>query len=231
MPAYNEATGIEATLRQWYPVVERIGPESRLVVIDDGSRDGTFDILQGFGCDHPQLIAVTKPNGGHGATVRFGYTFALEQDADFIFQTDSDGQTDPDEFWHFWDLRDRYDMVIGKRDDREDGLSRVVVTRVLRSVVHACFHTDIPDANSPFRLMSHASLAECLELVPEEHGLTNVVLSVAYFKKRKRVRFVPITFRDRRGGSNSIDLGDITRIGARSLRDFIRLNRRIDTML
>ncbi len=231
MPAYNEAMGIETTLEQWYPIVERVGPDSRLVVIDDGSKDGTFDILRRFAVDHPQLIAITKPNGGHGATVRFGYAFALERNADFIFQTDSDGQTEPGEFWHFWDLRERYDMVIGKRHDREDGLSRVIVTRVLRGVVHACFRTNIPDANAPFRLMSHESLAECLELVPEDHSLTNVVLAVIYFKKHKRIRFVPITFRDRRGGSNSIDLGDITRIGANALRDFVQLNRQIDRTL
>ena len=79
--------------------------------------------------------------------------------------------------------------------------------------------------------MSHESLAECLELVPEDHSLTNVVLAVIYFKKHKRIRFVPITFRDRRGGSNSIDLGDITRIGANALRDFVQLNRQIDRTL
>ena len=51
----------------------------------------------------PLLVAQTKPNGGHGSTVLYGYRYAIENGADYVFQTDSDGQTPPSEFDEFWE--------------------------------------------------------------------------------------------------------------------------------
>lgn len=98
IPAYNEEANIESVAREWHDVVRRTGPESRLVIVDDGSRDGTLDILHRLQEELPQLVPLTKPNAGHGPTLLFGYRYALEQGADFVFQTDSDGQTLPGPF-------------------------------------------------------------------------------------------------------------------------------------
>lgn len=86
IPAYNESEAIQQVLEEWYPVVEHCGQESRLVVIDDGSRDNTYAILTEFAQTHPQVMPVTKPNGGHGATILYGYRYALQQGADYIFR-------------------------------------------------------------------------------------------------------------------------------------------------
>ena len=195
MPAYNEEENIGQVIADWYPVVEQIGGESRLVVLDDGSKDRTYSILKDACADHPLLIPVKKENQGHGATVLYGYRYALEQEPDYIFQTDSDGQTDPREFWEFWEQREAYDMVIGHRCRREDGRSRIFVTQVLKLVIRLCFHEDVTDANTPFRLMKAEVLREQIRLIPENFNLSNVILSVIYAKKGLRVKYIPITFR------------------------------------
>ena len=82
IPAYNEADNIEQLVDDWYPVVNRINRESQLVIIDDGSKDDTYKILKKLKKSHPQLTCITKPNAGHGATVLYGYHYALEHDAD-----------------------------------------------------------------------------------------------------------------------------------------------------
>lgn len=46
MPAYNEEAKIESVIKQWHPVVEKIGDGSKLVIFDDGSKDTTFSIMQ-----------------------------------------------------------------------------------------------------------------------------------------------------------------------------------------
>ncbi len=69
MPAYNEAENIAKTIEQWHPVVERCGSESRLVIANDGSRDNTYEIMRGLQTAYPQLVALDKPNSGHGGTV------------------------------------------------------------------------------------------------------------------------------------------------------------------
>ena len=227
IPAYNEEENIRQVVSDWYPVVEKYGDDSRLVVIDDGSRDKTYSILQEMSKTKPRLIALTKANAGHGATLLFGYKYALENGADYVFQTDSDGQTLPSEFEPFWIARNKYDVSIGYRNKRRDGLSRVFVTKILRLVVYLCFRVYVLDANTPYRLMSAETLRENLKFIPDDFFLTNVALSAIYKKRRHKVHFIPISFRPRQGGSNSINLIKIFKVGLSSIRSFIEINERL----
>ena len=95
VPAYNEEENIETVVGDWYPVVEKVGGESRLVIIDDGSKDTTYQKMQELAKTRPMFLPVSKQNEGHGATVLYGYQYALKEGADYVFQTDSDGQTLP----------------------------------------------------------------------------------------------------------------------------------------
>ena len=192
IPAYNEQENLKDVIDQWYPIVETIGNGSRLVIVDDGSRDQTYPMLLQAAQTHPLLTPLTKPNSGHGATVLFAYHYALDHGANYVFQTDSDGQTLAEEF----------------------------VTKTLKAVIRACFGVSVPDANTPFRLMEAESLRENLRFIPKGFHLSNVVLSVLYLRKHQRVKYLPITFRPRQGGVNSIDLPKIFKIGCRALRDF-----------
>lgn len=227
IPAYNEQETINQVIEDWYPVVEQTGADSRLVIIDDGSKDGTYACLQEAAKTRPQLIPMTKSNGGHGATILFGYRYAIEQGADYVFQTDSDGQTLPAEFPPFWEDRKQYDMIVGHRNHRKDGLSRVFVTKVLKFVIRLCFHVSVVDANTPYRLMEAKVFAKQLMLVPDDFFLTNVLINVIYTKRNLNVKYVPITFRPRQGGVNSINMKRIFGIGKQALRDFRELNRKL----
>lgn len=155
IPAYNESENIEKTIDQWYPVVERHNDEgnSRLVIINDGSKDNTYELLQKCAATRPLLVPLDKPNGGHGPTVLYGYRYAIRQKADYIFQTDSDGQTNPDEFEPFWNQRGRYDAIIGSRAVRGDGKSRKFVENVVCFLLRMIFGVKVSDANAPYRLM------------------------------------------------------------------------------
>ena len=115
MPAYNEEKNIGTVIEQWYPVVERIGGDSRLVILNDGSKDATYKKIQNYQKNYDRLIGIDKPNEGHGGTILRGYRYAVEKGADYIFQTDSDGQTLPEEFWQFWEKRQKCGLLIGYR--------------------------------------------------------------------------------------------------------------------
>ena len=180
IPAYNEEAEIESVARGWHEMACLVGGESRLVIIDDGSKDGTYARLQALQAELPRLVPLTKPNSGHGATLLFGYRYALnmiesrkavaggEGDSWFVFQTDSDGQTDPAEFPGFWEKRHEADVIIGHRKGRQDGFSRIVVTKTLKLVLRLVFGIGITDANTPFRLMSSEALAGKIGSVPED---------------------------------------------------------------
>lgn len=228
IPAYNEQDTIRQVIADWHPVAVAAGEESRIVVIDDGSKDSTYSILKEAEKEYPQLIALTKPNGGHGATIVYGYNYALKAGADYVFQTDSDGQTRAEEFAQFWELRKDYAMVIGHRKGRQDGFSRVFVTKTLKLTCLLLFHVKLTDANTPFRLMKSEELAKILPLIPENYNLSNVVISVILAKKKLPVKYLPITFRPRQGGVNSINMKRIFGIGKKAIGDFIRLNKIIN---
>lgn len=225
IPAYNERDNIENVVNDWYPVVEKYGTDSRLVIVNDGSKDDTYDILTKLAESRPKMIALTKPNGGHGATILYGYNYAIKEGADYIFQTDSDGQTLPAEFDEFWKLRNEFDMVIGHRKGRQDGASRVFVTKTLKLVCRICFHVTVTDANTPFRLMKAESLKKEIVNIPENYNLSNVIISVLFVKKNYKVKFIPITFRPRQGGVNSINMKKIFKIGKQALKDFTDINK------
>lgn len=229
IPAYNEECNIEQVINDWYPIVEKYNADgqSRLVIIDDGSKDSTFAIMERLAKDRPLLTPITKANSGHGATVLYGYHYALDANADFVFQTDSDGQTLPEEFHRFWECRNDHDMVIGWRNKREDGSSRVFVTKILKLVLKLSFGVSITDANTPFRLMEANTLRKYIRYIPKDFNLSNVILSVIYAKQKCRVLFIPITFRPRQGGVNSINMKRIFKIGKQALKDFRQINKQL----
>lgn len=229
IPAYNEEENIEQVINDWYPIVEKYNGngESRLVIIDDGSKDSTFQKMQDLSKTRPLFFPITKPNAGHGATVLYGYNYALQNNADYIFQTDSDGQTLPSEFHEFWNQREQYDMVIGHRNHRKDGISRIFVTKVLKLVIRLCFREKVTDANTPFRLLKASTLQKYISLIPADFNLSNVILSVIYSKKKCSVKVIPITFRPRQGGVNSINLRRIFKIGQKAWGDFKQIQKNL----
>lgn len=226
MPAYNEEENITEVIRQWHPVVDKIGGDSRLLILNDGSKDQTYEKMESLKARYPRLLPMNKENQGHGATVLRGYRYAITHGADYVFQTDSDGQTIPEEFWSLWKDRKSGGLLIGYRKGRQDGISRVFVTRVLRLVLMACFGVWVLDANTPFRLMKASELEEVMEKIPPGFNLSNVIMTVVYEKFGLGVHYYPITFRPRQGGKNSINLKRIFKIGCQAMKDFWRLRRR-----
>lgn len=230
IPAYNESENIEGCVDDWYPVVleHDAGGRSRLVVLDDGSKDDTYRKLQELAKTHPLLMPVTKPNSGHGPTLIHGYRYALDSGADWVFQTDSDGQTDPSEFEQMWTARQEYEAQFGNRTVRGDGEDRAFVERTLCRILRHYFGVSVPDANAPFRLMSAKYLADYLPKLPEDYNLPNAMLTTYGVYFHRKVRFVPISFSPRQAGKNSINIKRIVGIGWHALADFRRLKREID---
>ncbi len=174
LPAYNEEANIEEVIAQWHPICEQInaeGNEALLVIANDGSKDKTFAIMQSLQSKYPLLKPLDKENSGHGSTVLYLYHYAINNNADYIFQTDSDGQTLPEEFWQMWNNRHNYDFQIGTRGGRQDGASRVFVTKTLRLVVWLMFHVWVKDANTPFRLLKVDKLKPILDVFPQDYGI------------------------------------------------------------
>ena len=222
VPAYNESENLDNLIRDWYPVIEKHNGDndSRLVIINDGSKDNTYELLQEYAKTRPLIQPMTKQNGGHGSTVLFGYRYAIAEGADYIFQTDSDGQTNPDEFEQFWKNRKEYDAIIGNRIVRGDGKSRKFVENTVCILLRMIFGVKVQDANAPFRLMKADLVKKYIDRLSKEYNLPNIMFTTYFVYYNEKVKFIPITFKPRQAGSNTINIKKIIKIGWKALGDF-----------
>ena len=228
IPAYNEEDSIEQCVNDWYPIVEQLGENNRLVIINDGSKDKTYEKLQELVKTRPLLSLLSKSNGGHGSTVLYGYRYAMEKGVEWIFQTDSDGQTNPAEFAPFWEKRAEYDAIIGNRVARGDGAGRAFVGRTVCLLIRLIFGVKVEDANTPFRLMKTKTVAKYIDKLPPDFNIPNIMLTTYFVYFKEKVLFLPITFKSRTKGTNSINLGRIIKIGWKAVWDFKQLRKDID---
>src|SRR5438445_3120274 len=89
MPAYNEAGAIREVVGGWDRQLGSLGVRYEIRVYDDGSRDGTGDLIAALAREHPTVAAVRQTNRGHGPTILRGYH---EARGEWVFQTDSDDE-------------------------------------------------------------------------------------------------------------------------------------------
>ena len=175
--------------------------------------------------NRPLLVPLSKENGGHGSAVLYGYRYAIEAGAEWIFQTDSDGQTNPAEFDQFWANRNDYDAVIGIRTARGDGRDRKFVEKTVCFLLRMIFGVKIADANAPFRLMKSDLVKKYIGKLPENYGLPNIMFTTYFVYFKEKVLFLPISFTPRKAGKSSISLKKIMKIGWKAIGDFRRLRR------
>ncbi len=238
IPAYNEAENIGNVIEEWYPVIKEhnANGRSRLVIMDDGSSDNTLDIVKSYVARYEFLEVITRENSGHGASIYFGYQYAIEQGADHIFQTDSDGQTVASEFEAFWEARHDKDVIIGDRTNRQDGWARRIVSSCLKFMVERMFSVKIKDTNTPYRLMSRQALQTAIYYLPKEYSLTNVGLTAVFAymaagklgsENRIALSYMPITFKSRQAGKNSINMCKIVKLGFRAVGDLRSIRNKL----
>ena len=87
------------------------------------------------------------------------------------------------------------------------------------------FHIDVEDANTPYRLIKHDVLAKYYKQIPKSFNLSNVLLAVLLVYNKEKIKFLPITFRNRQGGVNSINFKNITKIGTKAIKDFKEIKK------
>jgi glycosyltransferase involved in cell wall biosynthesis len=163
-PCYNDEATIASMVRLAVATFERVGVcDAEVIVIDDGSLDGSPEVLKALADEEPLLCVVTHPeNRGYGGALLSGFENATRQ---WVFYTDGDGQFDPAEL----ELLVRHasadvDVVQGFKLRRADGVLRRVVGRLYHRFVALFFGLQIRDTDCDFRLIRRSAL-DRVELV------------------------------------------------------------------
>jgi dolichol-phosphate mannosyltransferase len=221
MPAYNEEASVGQVLEEWLPVLRSLKVRFVFAVLNDGSTDRTLEILYEQENRNPEIKIFNKPNTGHGRSCIYGYQEALKSGADWVLQIDSDGQCDAKYFPRFWTGRKNHNVLMGFRYYRKDGWLRLLVSRIVTVVVFVAGGVWVWDPNVPYRLVAAGALQRTLQPNPNDFDLSNVLIS-ARLRRNNKIKWIPIVFRQRYGGSSSVKTSLPIKQGLQLFRQFLR---------
>lgn len=200
VPAYNESGSIGSVIDE----IRRVEPGFDVVVVDDGSTDGTARIASQAGA----RVLKLPYNLGIGGAMQTGYQYALEQGFEIAVQVDGDGQHDPREIPILFRpiLEGRADMVVGTRFTGEQlykaPFVRRVGMRIFARAVSLIVGQRLTDTTSGFRAVNRRGI--CLFAVDYPHDYPEVEATVLVHRHKLRMVEVPVTMRVRASGSSSI---------------------------
>lgn len=221
IPVYNEAEIINVVVEDWITVLNKLNISYKLKLYNDGSTDSTMEVLNTLKILYPDYIdLIDKKNSGHGPTILRSYRESL--DADWVFQVDSDNEIKAHYFTDFWNIKDDYDLVIGKRINRDSPLFRKVMTYFSYLVVRLFYGKGIKDVNCPYRLMRTSVFKTIFTSIPEDTFAPNIIVSGMASRKKLDIKLVNIQFDTRTSGVSSLS-SNILKLLKISINSFLEI--------
>ena len=225
-PTYDEADNIVELLDR----VRSAAPAATVLVVDDGSPDGTADLAEGWGGEHGQVEVLRRTEkAGLGAAYRAGFSWALAAGFEVVAQMDSDLQHDPAELPALLgSVELGADLAIASRYVPGGGtpgreLSRRLTSRIGNRYAAVALGMPVRDATAGFRAYSASALAAVdLDEVRSDGFGFQVEMTYAVVRRGGRVVEVPSTFHERSRGTSKMSadivveaLGVVTSVAVR----------------
>ncbi|OGC47213.1 hypothetical protein A2886_01025 [candidate division WWE3 bacterium RIFCSPHIGHO2_01_FULL_42_13] len=156
IPAYNEEAGITSTLTQVIGFMKTFAISFEVIVVDDGSADGTSEVVEKFAQDQPEIILKKNPHKGKGFAVRTGMLMALGK---YVLMSDADTATPIEELKRLmvWVKDHDFDVVVGSREGvgavrSNEPYLRHIMGRTFNLMVQALAVPGIRDTQCGFKV-------------------------------------------------------------------------------
>lgn len=222
VPAYDEEGGIEGVVRRL--VALDLGRETELLVVNDGSKDRTGQVLEKLSEEHPSLTVIEHPmNRGYGAALKTGIRAARNP---VIIITDADGTYPEDRIVDLLERVDRgADMAVGARIGADVHIpwQRRPAKAVLRWIASYLAGSPIPDLNSGLRAIRRDLVLRYESILPEGFSFTTTI-TLASLTNHHRVDYVTIDYAQRSGSSKIQPIRDTLRFLALIIRTVVYFN-------
>jgi dolichol-phosphate mannosyltransferase len=203
IPTYNERDNIDRILER--VLAQPYGLE--VLVVDDGSPDGTGDAVEAWAKREPRVHLLRRAGKlGLGSAYRDGFRFALEHGADLIFEMDADFSHDPDALGGFLEAAKDADLVLGSRYLNGVSVVNWPLSRLFLSYfanVYTRWVTGLPvrDATGGFKCFRRRALESVrLDKVKSDGYAFQIEMTFKCWRKGMRVKEIPILFVDRLAG-------------------------------
>jgi glycosyltransferase involved in cell wall biosynthesis len=194
VPAYNEEEGISTTLADVRLAMSRQSMEHEIIVVDDGSTDGTVDAVQR---QEGVRLVQHHTNRGYGAAIKTGIRQARY---DWIAIIDADGTYPPEAMPGLLEKIDQCDMVVGARPSGDVPAARRPAKWLLAKLAEYLAETRIPDLNSGMRVFRKDLALSYFGILPSAFSFT-ITITIAFLSDHYLVKFVPIPYQRREGRS------------------------------
>jgi glycosyltransferase involved in cell wall biosynthesis len=203
LPAYNEAENIKPVILRVKDVLEKVADTWEIIVVNDGSKDKTAEILSNLSEKDKRIRIITHlENRGYGASLRSGFYASKYKWIAFI---DSDGQFDFVEIDKFIEKQKDTgaDLVIGYYKERKVSLSKKITSKVWEMFVYILFGLKVQDIDCGFKMISK----KVIETIPHLESERGAFITSELLIKAKRSKFkfaeVPITHYPRTKGEGT----------------------------
>jgi len=208
VPTYNELKN----LPQIVPEILRQDPRIEVLVVDDGSPDGTGELADRMGEEDGRIHCLHRTTKeGLGKAYLAGFHWALERDYDFIFEMDADFSHDPKYLPQFLAAVEDADLVIGSRYKTGVNVINWPMSRLLLSYganIYARWITGLPltDSTGGFKCFRRSVLATLeLDRVESNGYAFQIEMSFRAWKRGFRLKEIPIVFVDRVEGQSKMN--------------------------
>lgn len=221
LPAYNEESVIEQTVRRCVQVLGILAPDYEIVIVDDGSRDRTGAIADALAAENPRIRVIhNRPNRGYGGALIAGFNAASKP---LSFFMDSDGQFDIRDIAALLKLREQgHRAVLGYRKQRRDPVMRHMNAWGWNVLVSLLFGLHVRDVDCAFKLYDTALVR--VADVQAEGAMVNTEMLVKLQKLGVPFVQVPVHHYSREHGSST---GANPRVIARAFRELLHLHGKL----
>ncbi len=207
IPTYNERDNIE----QIVPQVLEKHSSIDVLIVDDGSPDGTGEIADAMSEENSRISVIHRKNkSGLGTAYVAGFKYAIEKKYDYIFEMDADFSHDPKYIPEFLNAIKETDLVIGSRYISGVNVVNWPMSRLLLSYyanVYSRLITGLPvkDATGGFKCFRREVL-EAIDLDQVQSNGYSFQIEMSFRAKRKGfgIKEIPIVFEDRRVGQSKM---------------------------
>ncbi len=219
-PVFDEERNIGPLLESTLALAPRLAPSFEIVVVDDGSRDGSARVIDHY-CRADARVQVVRHqrNRGYGAALRAGLRQAR---GELVFFSDADLQFDVTELSRLLAHTEEFDIVAGYRSPRRDPWHRRVIAWVWGALVRVLFDLRVRDIDCAFKIF-HRNVLEAIP-VASIGAFINTEILVRARKAGFRIHQVPVTHRRRRFGRQT---GANPRVIARAVVELFTLYREL----
>ncbi len=201
-PAYNEEKNISKTVKDTVKVLEDKGIKYEALVIDDGSKDKTAEIVKKLHKENEKVKLVShNENKGYGAAIKTGMK---NSQYEWVCFTDSDGQFDFKQIKRFLKHTDENDLIIGYREKRSDSLVRRFIANVLLRIWNLILYgVWFKDVDCGFKLFKKQVVDKVYPKLVTESAITETEFMVRSKRNGFKINEVPVTHHARTGGDQT----------------------------